>query len=219
MEKIKDVKEEIKNDVNEYMRQAEKLDGNKSFKKTYVMDEDTSFRLELNGDEMKIFMLFKGLTLGKTTIGDISNFDSAWDSFIQEIDRFLGKMLEVYRDSFKEKMDEFIEMDELFEPFIVKNKENHNFDFEIDLKTQLGFDTFAALFDYFTGISLDVLYDDFIAPYLVAFNEGMSKYETIILRNKNNKRETFAFGPTSRLGRLIIHIAMENKNQRDKEVS
>ena len=216
---MENIRKEMKKDVKEYIRQSEKLDSNKSFKKTYVVDEDLSFRLELNGDEMKISMLLKGNTLGKATIGDISNFDSTWDSFIQETDRFLSKMLEVYRDSFNEKMDEFIEMDELYEPFIVKNKENHNFDFEIDLKTQLGFDTFAGLFDYFNGIGFDVLRDDFIAPHLDAFNEGMSEYGTIILTNKDDKRETFAFDPTSRLGRLITHIAMGNKNQSDKEIS
>lgn len=203
----------MKKDVNKYIRQSKKLDGNKSFKKTYVMDEDTSFKLELNGDEMKIFMLFKGDTLGKATIGDISNFNSTWDSFIQETDRFISKMLEVYRDSFNEKMDEFIEMDELFEPFIVKNKENHNFDFEIDLKTQLGFDTFAGLFDYFNGFGLDVLYNNFIAPHLDAFNEGMSEYGTIILTNKDDKRDKIMFDPTSRLGRYIIFLAMENKKK------
>lgn len=206
---------EMKKDVKEYIRQSKKLDGNKSFKKTYVMDEDTSFRLELNGDEMKILMLFKGITWEKTTIGDISNFDSTWDSFIQETDRFLSKMLEVYRDSFKEKMDEIIETDELFKPFTVKNKENHKFDFEIDLKTQLGFDTFAGLFDYFNGIGLDVLSDDFIAPHLDAFNEGMSEYGTIFLTNKDDKRDIFTFFPTSRLGRFIIFLAMEMKTNKE----
>ena len=75
-------KEEVKKDVNKYIRQSKKLDGNKSFKKTYVMDEDTSFMLELNGDKMKIALLFKGMTMEKTTIGDIPYFDNAWDSFI-----------------------------------------------------------------------------------------------------------------------------------------
>ena len=209
---MENIRKEMKKDVKEYIRQSKKLDGNKSFKKTYVTDEKLSFRLELNGSEMKISMLLKGNTLGKATIGDISNFDSTWDSFIQETDRFLSKMLQVYRDSFKEKMDEFIEMDELYEPFIVKNKENHNFDFKIDLKTQLGFNTFAGLFDYFNGFGLDVLYNDFIAPHLDAFNEGMSKYGTIILTNKDDKRDIVTFDPTSRLGRFIISLAMENKN-------
>lgn len=209
MEKIR---EEMKKDVNKYIRQSKKLDGNKTFKKTYVSDERISFMLELNGSEMKIYMLLMGNTLGKTTIGDISNFDSTWDSFIQETDRFINKMLGVYRDSFNEKMDEFIEMDELFEPFIVKNKKNHNFDVKIDLKTQLGFDTFAAFFDYFNDIGLYDLYNDFILPHLDAFNEEMSEHGTIILTNKDDKTETFAFDPTSRLGRLITHIAMENKN-------
>ena len=129
---MKKIREEMKKDVNKYIRQSKKLDG-KSFKKTYVKDENISFRLELNGSERKISMLLKGNTLGKTTIGDISNFDSTWDSFIQEIDRFMSKMLEVYRDSFNEKMDEIIETDELFKPFTVKNKEDHSLDFEIDL--------------------------------------------------------------------------------------
>lgn len=212
---MENIREEMKKDVKEYIRQSKKLDGNKSFKKTYVMDEDTSFRLELNGDEMKIFMLFKGITWEKTTIGDISNFDSEWDSFIHETHKHISKMLEVYRDSFNEKMDEFIEMDELYEPFIVKNKENHKFDFEIDLKTQLGFDTFAGLFDYFNGIGLDVLSDDFIAPHLDAFNEGMSEHGTIILTNKDDKTETFAFDPTSRLGRFIVFLAMEMKTNKE----
>lgn len=209
---MENIRKEMKKDVKEYIRQSEKLDGNKTFKKTYVTNEKSSFRLELNGDEMKISMLLKGNTLGKATIGDISNFDSTWDSFIKETDRFLSKMLEVYRDSFNEKMDEFIEMDELFEPFIVKNKEDHGLDFKIDLKTQLGFETFAGLFEYFNGFGLGVLYDDFIAPHLDAFNEGMSKYGTIILTNKDDKRDIVTFDPTSRLGRFIIFLAMENKN-------
>ena len=208
MEKIR---EEMKKDVNKYIRQSKKLDGNKTFKKTYVTDERISFMLELNGSEMKISILLMGNTLGKTTIGDISNFDSTWDSFIQETDRFISKMWGVYRDSFNEKMDEFIEMDELFEPFVVKNKKNHNFDIKIDLKTQLGFDTFAGLFDYFNGIGLYDLYNDFILPHLDAFNEGMREHGTMILTNKDDKRDTYTFDPTSRLGRLIIHIAMENK--------
>ena len=210
MEKIR---EEMKKDVNKYIRQSKKLDGNKTFKKTYVTDEKLSFMLELNGSEMKISMLLMGNTLGKTTIGDISNFDSTWDSFIQETDRFISKMLEVYRDSFNEKMDEFIETDELFKPFIVENKENHEFDFKIDLKTQLGFYTFAGLFEYFNGFDLYVLYNNFILPHLDAFNEGMSKYGTIILTNKDDKRDIVTFDPTSRLGRYIIYLAMENKKK------
>ena len=213
MEKIK---EEMKKDVNKYIIQSKKLDGNKSFKKTYVTDEKLSFRLELNGSEMKISMLLKGNTLGKATIGDISNFDSTWDSFVQETNIFIDKMLEVYRDSFNEKMDEFIEMDELYEPFIVKNKENHNFDVVIDLKTQLGFYTFAGLFDYFNGFGLDVLKYDFIAPHLDAFNEGMSKYGTIFMTNKDDKRDIVTFDPTSRLGRFIISLAMDMKTNKEK---
>ena len=210
---MKKIREEMKKDINKYIRQSKKLDGNKTFKKTYVTDERISFMLELNGSEMKISMLLTGNTLGKTTIGDISNFDSTWDSFIQETDRFMSKILEVYRDSFNEKMDEFIEMDELFEPFVVKNKKNHNFDFEIDLKTQVGFDNFATFFDYFNSIDLYDLYNDFILPHLDAFNEGMSEYGTISLTNKDDKRDIFTFDPTSRLGRYIIYLAMENKRK------
>ena len=211
MEKIR---KEMKKDVNKYIRQSKKLDGNKAFKKIYVTNENLSFMLELNGSEMKISMLLNGNTLvEETTIGDISNFDSTWDSFIQKTDRFISKMLEVYRDSFNEKMNEFIEMDELFEPFIVKNKENHNFDVKIDLKTQSGFFTFAGLFEYFNGFDLYVLYNNFILPHLDAFNEGMSEYGTISLTNKDDKRDIVTFDPTSRFGRLIIQIAMENKKK------
>ena len=210
MEKIR---EEMKKDVNKYIRQSKKLDGNKTFKKTYVTDEKLSFMLELNGSEMKISMLLDENTVGKTIIGDISNFDSTWDSFIQKIDRFVRKKLEAYRESFNEKMDEFIETDELFKPFIVENKENHEFDFKIDLKTQSDFYTFAGLFKSFNGFGLYDLYNDFILPHLDAFNEGMSKYGTIILTNKDDKRDIVTFDPTSRLGRLIIHIAMENKKK------
>ena len=204
MEKIR---EEMKKDVKEYIIQSKKLDGNKSFKKTYVTDEKLSYRLELNGDEMKISMLLKGNTLGKTTIGDISNFDSTWDSFIQKTDRFISKMLEVYRDSFNEKMDEFIGMNELFEPFIVKNKENHKFDFEIDLKTQLGFSIFARLFEYFNGISLDALCDDFIALHFDVIDYSSFELDNVGLEKKGG--ETFTFVPTSRLGRFIVCLALD----------
>lgn len=206
---------EMKKDVKEYIRQSKKLDGNKSFKKTYVIDEDLSFKLELNGDKMTFFMLFKGITWEKTTIGDISNFDSAWDSFIHETHKHINKMLEGFRDSFNEKMDEFIEMNKLFKPFTVKNKEDHGLDAEIDLKTQSGFKLFAELFKYFRGVGLDVLCNNFIAPHLDAFNEGMSEYGTMILSNKDDKRDKIMFDPTSRLGRFIRHIAMDMKTNKE----
>ena len=163
--------------------------------------------LELNGSEMKIYMLLMGKTLGKTTIGDISNFDSAWDSFIHETHKFINKMLEGYRDSFNEKKDEFIEMDELFEPFTVKNKEDHGLDFEIDLKTQVGFDTFAGLFEYFNGISLDALCDDFIALHFDIIDYSLFELDNVGL--EMNGGETFTFVPTSRLGRFIVCLAMD----------
>lgn len=56
MEEI-DVKEEIRKDVNEYIRQAEKLDGNKPFKKTYDEDKDFCYLVEMDGSKMKITML------------------------------------------------------------------------------------------------------------------------------------------------------------------
>ena len=210
MEKIR---EEMKKDVKEYIRQSKKLDGNKTFKKTYVTDEKLSFMLELNGSEMKISMLLKGNTLGKATIGDISNFDSTWDSFIQETNIFIDKMLEVYRDSFNKKMDEFIEMDELYEPFIVKNKENHNFDVVIDLKTQLGFYIFAGLFDYYNGFGLDVLKYDFIAPHIDVINNSLFELDNVRLEKKGGG--TFTFIPTSRLGRFIVSLAMDMKTNKE----
>lgn len=210
MEKIR---EEMKKDVNKYIRQSKKLDENKSFKKTYVTDEKLSFRLELNGSEMKLAFLVKGNTLGKATIGNISNFDSTWDSFIKETNIFIDKMLEVYRDSFNKKMDEFIEMDELYEPFIVRNKENHNFDVVIDLKTQLGFETFAGLFDYFNGFGLDVLKYDFIAPHIDVINNSLFELDKVGLEKKG--RGTFTFIPTSRLGRFIVSLAMDMKTNKE----
>ena len=204
---------EMKKDVKEYIRQSKKLDGNKSFKKTYVVDEDLSFRLELNGDEMKFFMLFKGITWKKTTISDMSNFDSAWDSFIHETHKFINKMLEGYRDSFNEKMDEFIEMDELFKPFTVKNKEDHGLDLEIDLKTQVGFDTFARLFEYFNGISLDALCNDFIALHIDVIDYSSFELDNVGL--EKNGGETFTFVPTSRLGRFIVCLAMDMKTNKE----
>lgn len=197
---------EMKKDVKEYIRQSKKLDGNKSFKKTYAIDEDLSFRLELNGDEMKFFMLFKGITWEKTTIGDMSNFDSAWDSFIHETHKHINKLLEGYRDSFKEKMDEIIKMDELFKPFTVKNKEDHGLDFEIDLKTQVGFDNFARLFEYFNGFGLDVLCNDFIATHIDVIDYSLFELDNVGLEKKG--RGTFTFIPTSRLGRFIVFLAM-----------
>ena len=205
---------EMKKDVKEYIRQSKKLDGNKSFKKTYVMDEDTSFRVELNGDEMKIFMFFKGITWEKTTIGDMSNFDSAWDSFIHETHKHINKLLEGYRDSFNEKMDEFIEMDELFEPFTVKNKEDHGLDCEIDLKTQIGLNLFAKLFEYFNGFGLDVLRDNFIAPHIDVIDYSLFELDNVGLEKKG--RGTFTFIPTSRLGRFIVYLAMDMRMHKEE---
>lgn len=208
---------EMKKDVNEYTRRSKKLDGNKSFKKTYVMDEDTSFRLELNGDEMKIAVLSKGYTLEKTTIGDISNFDGAWDSFIHETLKILNKKLSDYDDSFKDKMDEFIELDELFEPFIVENKENHELDMEIDLGTDVGNNIFITFFERCFGYKFSRLFDEFKITEVNRYLDEMGgEYGTMILKNKDDERETLIFNPCSRLGRLIIYITIERM---DKEVS
>ena len=205
---------EMKKDVKEYIRQSKKLDGNKSFKKIYVIDEDLSFRLELNGDEMKFFMLFKGITWEKTTIGEMSNFDSAWDSFIHETHKHINKLLEGYRDSFNEKMDEFIEMDELFKPFTVKNKEDHGLDFEIDLKTQIGLDNFAKLFEYFNGFGLDVLCNDFIATHIDVIDYSLFELDNVGLEKGGEK---FTFIPTSRLGRFIVYIAMDMRMHKEEK--
>ena len=110
-------------------------------------------------------------------------------------------------------MDEFIEMDELYEPFIVKNKENHNFDVVIDLKTQLGFYIFAGLFDYFNGFGLDVLKYDFIAPHIDVINNSLFELDKVGLEKKG--RGTFTFIPTSRLGRFIISLAMDMKTNKE----
>lgn len=105
-------------------------------------------------------------------------------------------------DSFEEKMDEFIEIDELFEPFFIKRKSN-NKAILLDLETPEGFAVFWVLFEQYFGLNFVSFIENYILPHIDAFNEGMSEYGTMILNNKDDERETFVFNPTSRLGRLI----------------
>lgn len=222
MGKFKDVKEEIRKDVNEYIRQSEKLDGNKSFKKTYdEVGKHVGFLVELNGGKMKITMLLDGKPWSETTISDMDGFDCGWDIFMAQNVAYMKNYHKLYfddmLDSFKKKMDEFIEMDDLFEPFIVKNKRNSGLDIRIDLKTDKGYSAFSILFEQLYGFDLDVLCDDFILPQLDVFNEGMSEYGTMILKNKDDERMTFAFDPTSRLGRLIVSVAAGMRMHKEEE--
>lgn len=205
---MEQIEKQMKKDVNEYIIQSKKLDRNKSFKKTYVMNEYTSFMLEINGDKIKIALLFNGVTMGKTTIGDMPYFDNAWDSFIRETGRLTDKILSDYEVSFKEKMDEFIEMDELFEPFIVKNKENHDFDIEIELGTEIGHNIFITLFERCYGYEFSRLCEDFKITNLNRYIGEMGEYGTMILRHKGDERITFMFDSTSRLGRFIVFLVM-----------
>lgn len=222
MGKFKDVKEEIRKDVNEYIRQSEKLDGNKSFKKAYVeVGKHVSFLVEMDGSKMKIIMLLDGRPWTETTISDMDGFDCGWDTFIAQNAAYMKKCHKLYfddmLDSFKEKMDEFIEMDDLFEPFIVKNKRNSGLDIRIDLKTDKGYSAFSILFEQLYGFDLDVLCDDFILPQLDAFNDEMGEYGTVILRHRDDERMTFAFDPTSRLGRFIVSVAAGMRMHKEEE--
>lgn len=204
MEKIKDVKEEIRNDVNEYMRQAEKLDGNKSFKKTYDENKDFGYLVEMNGSKMKLALLVNGKPLTEATIGDMSDFDFVWDMFLKKSASLNYRSLGVFIDSFKEKMNEFIEDDELFDSFIVKSNGNDNKKMMIDIATQTGFYAFYFLFGYSYGFKLSELFVDFNFPQLDEINE---QYGTVILRHRDDERMAFAFDPTSRLGRFIVAFA------------
>lgn len=202
MEQIKDVKEEIRKDVNEYIRQSEKLDGNKSFKKTYDVDKDFCYLVEMNGSKMKLALLVNGKPLTEATIGDMSDFDFVWDMFLKKSASLNYRSLGVFIDSFKEKMNEFIEDDEVFEPFIVKSNGNDNKEMMIDITAKTGFYAFYFLFGYSYGFTLSELFVDFNFPQLDEINE---QYGTVILRHRDDERMTFAFNPTSRLGRLITH--------------
>lgn len=126
----------------------------------------------------------------------------------EAIERNLINHFDEYADSFKEKMDEFIEMDELFEPFIVKNKENKNFNVEIDLKTKIGYTVFSILFEHLYGFGLDVLCNDFIATHIDVIDNSLFELDNVGLSAKDDKREGFLFTPTSRLGRFIVFLAM-----------
>lgn len=199
MRKVKEVKEEIRKDVNEYMRQAEKLDGNKSFKKTYDDDGQFGYLVEINGSKMKLALLYKGKPYIKSTIGDMSDFDRVWDSLIQDTAIFSHMLLDGFIDSFKEKMNEFIEDDELFDSFIVKN--NDNKEMMIDISTQTGYSIFYLLFEFSYGLTLSDLFVDFNFPQLDEFDDFDG---AVILHHKDDERTTFMFNPTSRLGRFIV---------------
>lgn len=204
MRKVKEVKEEIRKDVNEYMRQAEKLDGNKSFKKTYDDDGRFCYLVELNGSKMKLALCFKGKPYIKATNDDMSDFDRVWDSLIQETARFNYGLLVAFVDSFKEKMNEFVEEGELSEPLILKSNGNGNDEIEIDLKTKIGYCIFYLLFEFSYGLKLSELFDKFNFPQLDEINEFDG---AVILHHKDDERTTFMFNPTSRLGRLIVGFA------------
>lgn len=119
---------------------------------------------------------------------------------IKEVNEYLGTFV----DSFKEKMNEFVEEGELSEPLILKSNGNDNDEIEIDLKTNKGCIIFYLLFNYSYGLELSELFDNFIFPQLDEFN-GFDG--AVILHHKDDERTTFLFNPTSRLGRLIVGFA------------
>lgn len=132
------------------------------------------------------------------------------EQFEKEMKKVINKELSYYEDSFKEKMDEFIEMEELSEPFIVENKENHELVMEIDLGTVIGSNIFNTLFERCFGYKFSRLFDDFKITNIDRYLDEMGgEYGTMILKHKDDERETLIFNPCSRLGRLIIHITID----------
>lgn len=119
---------------------------------------------------------------------------------VKEVNEYLGTFI----DSFKEKMNEFVEEDELSEPVILKSNGNDNDEIEIDLKTKLGYCIFYLLFEFSYGLKLSELFDTFNFPQLDEINEFDG---AVILHHKDDERTTFMFNPTSRLGRLIVGFA------------
>lgn len=213
MEKIK---EEMKKDVKEYIRQSKKLDGNKRMTKTYKVEEDLYYSLEIIGDRMNISAYCNGKRIAVAENNNVKDFNKAWEKLEEATEEYKINLLGNFMDSFEEKIDEFIEMDELFEPFTIEEK-NGNKVLSLDFSNPISFILFCALFEQYFGIDFVSFHKNFILPHLDALNEGMSKYGIMILSNKDDKREKFTLDTTSRLGRLITHIAMENKNQRNKE--
>ena len=153
---------------------------------------------------MNLALLVNGKPLTEATIGDMSDFDFVWDMFLKKTASLNYRSLGVFIDSFKEKMNEFIEDDELFDSFIVKSNGNDNKKMIIDIATQTGFYTFYFLFGYSYGFKLSELFTDFNFPQLDEINE---QYGTVILGHRDDERMAFAFDPTSRLGRFIVAFA------------
>lgn len=114
---------------------------------------------------------------------------------LKEVNEYLGTFV----DSFKEKMNEFVEEGELSEPLILKSNGNDNDEIEIDLKTNKGCLMFYLLFNYIYGLELSELF-----PQLDEFDDFDG---AVILHHKDDERMTFMFNPTSRLGRLIVGFA------------
>lgn len=132
------------------------------------------------------------------------------EKFEKEMKKVISKELSYYEDSFKDKMDEFIEMEELSEPFIVENKENHELVMEIDMGTVIGSDIFTTLFERCFEYKFSRLFDDFkITNIDIHPDEMCGECGTMILKHKGDERETLIFNPCSRLGRLIIHITTD----------
>lgn len=119
---------------------------------------------------------------------------------IKEVNEYLGTFI----DSFKEKMNEFVEEGELSEPVILKSNGNDNIEMEIDLKTKMGYFLFYLLFEFSYGLELSELFEKFNFPQLDEFDDFDG---AVILHHKDDERTTFLFNPTSRLGRLIVGFA------------
>ena len=211
MEKIK---EEMKKDVKEYIRQSKKLDGNKRMTKTYKVKKDLYYSLEIIGDRMNISVYCIGKRIAVAENNNVKDFNKAWEKLEEATEEYKINLLGNFMDSFEEKIDEFIEMDELFEPFTIKEK-NGNKALSLDFSNPISFILFCALFEQYFGLDFVSFHKNFILPHLDAFNEGMREYGRIILTNKDDKREKFALDPTSRLGRLITHIVMEMKTNKE----
>lgn len=215
---MEEIKKQMKKDVNEYIRQSKKLDGNKRMTKTYDIKEDLYCLLEIIGDKMNVSIHCNGEKIGMAENIAVKDFNKAWKKIEETVEEYKINILDDYMDSFLEKMDEDIETDEILEPFTIDRK-SQNKALLLDFKTPEGFILFSALFEQWLGFDFASFFKNFIVPHLDAFNEEMSEDEPMILRNKDNERERFVFDPTSRLGRLITGIAMGKKIQMDKEVS
>lgn len=194
----------MKKDVNEFIRES-KLNGQKSFTKEYHTPAGGTFTLTINDGKYKIHCEFFPLQYDVENVVEYSDF--AGEDIVGAFDYIGNYFMSLFIDSFKEKMNEHISINELGKPFTIQSKNDSSLAFGINLKDEACLAVFTWLFEGCYGIDFVKLVEECVVPSAKIIRKALAQPKLpkeITLKSKDNR---MVYNPSTRIGRYFQVLA------------